>query len=243
MLSPEESKIIEILCLCKPVNHPLIETLIESLGMEVSELLEKAGFYELGIFKLADFTPKLAEGDFRKRKTTSLRAIRYFPNIRFLELADNELSDLVGVENCTQIIHLKAADNQLTSLAGIEKLTGLKALVCSNHPFKFSVSKKKYLELLQLKDTGNRLKNLSGIENCTQLQTLFCGNNQLTNLSGIENCLKLRHLDCSNNQLTDLSPLYQLSSLKKLHIEGNPDLTESEITRFRQHQPNCKLIC
>jgi len=72
---------------------------------------------------------------------------------------------------------------------------------------------------------------------------LECANNQLSDLSGIVNCNELFYLDCSNNQLTDLSPLYELSRLRELNIANNPNLTEAEIERFRQHKPNCEIIC
>jgi len=58
---------------------------------------------------------------------------------------NNQLTDLYGIENLTNLRQLICFNNQLTNLEGIESLTNLRYLKCSNN--RFTQEYKNYLKL------------------------------------------------------------------------------------------------
>jgi Leucine-rich repeat (LRR) protein len=72
--------------------------------------------------------------------------------LTFLDCANNQLTSLEGIENCTKLKTLYCDNNKLISLKGIENLTKLRWLSCHN----------------------NKLISLKEIENLTQLEWMHC---------------------------------------------------------------------
>ena len=62
---------------------------------------------------------------------------------------NNQLTNLEGIENLTNLKKLYCDNNQLTSLEGIENLTKLERLLCRRN--NFSEKYKRYLKKLKIK--------------------------------------------------------------------------------------------
>ncbi len=75
--------------------------------------------------------------------------------VKGLNLSNNQLTEVKGLEKLTQLTHLYLYDNQLTDVKGLEKLTQLKEL---------------YLY-------GNQLTDVKGLEKLTQLRNLSLRDN------------------------------------------------------------------
>ena len=106
-----------------------------------------------------------------------------YDQITQLNCSNNQLTNLEGIENLTNLVYLSCWNNQLTSLEGIENLIDLEYLSCER----------------------NQLTSLDGIENLINLKYLYCQNNQLTSLEGIEKLTNLQIISCRDNQF---SPKY-----------------------------------
>ena len=223
MLTSEQSNILALLCSCQPDNIALAEELAKGLNINILEILKQEGFFELGIEKPSSFHPRLLEGNFigilYSPPLKSLKAIQHFPQLTHLDCSYNTTAKLKGIEFLPKLTYFRCAHNNLKHLEALKNCTQLQILDCYY----------------------NKLTNLTGLENCTELLSLTCSRNKLSNLKGLENCTQLQILDCHENKLTDLSALYQLPKLRMLDIYKNPSLSNSQIARFRQHQPNCEL--
>jgi len=64
----------------------------------------------------------------------------------------------------------------------------------------------------------------------------------ITDISPLANHEKLLDLNLATNDVTDLSPLYSCPNLQRLWISSNPNLTEEEIEKLRQHLPDCEVV-
>ena len=100
-------------------------------------------------------------------------------NVTFLNVSNQNISDLTGIEDFTAITYLNCSGNQLTSL-NVSQNNALTVLFCYN----------------------NQLTSLD-ISNNTALTDLRCYNNQLTSLDLSQNTT-LYVLHCEGNQLTSL---------------------------------------
>jgi Leucine-rich repeat (LRR) protein len=118
-----------------------------------------------------------------------------------LNLYDNQLTDVKGLEKLTQLTYLDLRRNRLTDVKGLEKLTQLKTL---------------YLSV-------NKLTDVTGLEKLTQLKMLSFILNKLTDVAGLENLTNLTVLDIRYNP--DLTKA-QIDELKKAlpncKINSNP---------------------
>ena len=103
--------------------------------------------------------------------------------IKEINCSSNQLTNLEGIENLTNLTHLYCSNNQLTDLEGIENLRKLKHLNCHY----------------------NQLTALPDLSANTALQYLNCKNNQLTILPDLSANISLQSFSCSNNQLINLN--------------------------------------
>ena len=124
-----------------------------------------------------------------------------FEKVTRLDLYNNQLTSVKGLEKLTKLKELFLSDNQLTSVKGLEKLTQLKELYLSN----------------------NQLTDVKGLEKLTQLEKLHLTNNQLTDVRGLEKLTQLKVLYLSDNPDLTKAQIAELQkALPKCKIRSNP---------------------
>ena len=117
-----------------------------------------------------------------------------------LNLMDNGISSLSGIEHFTALTELVCAKNQLTKL-DVSKNIKLESLTCSNNQLtELDVSKN--TELTSLRCSDNQLTELD-VSKSTVLTLFFCDGNQLKKLDVSKNTV-LRNFACGGNQLSEL---------------------------------------
>ena len=124
--------------------------------------------------------------------------------LKELNLANNQLIKIEGLEKLTKLNWMNLYSNKLTKIEGLEKLTQLKVLLLSN----------------------NQLTKIEGLESLKMLHTLTLSNNQLTKTEGLELLHQLRILWLSNNKITKIEGLEKfiglLEHLEEIDIRNNP---------------------
>ena len=126
-----------------------------------------------------------------------------------LDVSNNNIADLTGIEDFIALIDLSCDSNQLTSL-DVSNNTALITLYCySNQLTSLDVSNN--AALIYLICFNNQLTSLD-VSNNTALTFLSCNENQLTSLD-VSNNTALTELYCAFNQLTSLD------------VSANPALT------------------
>jgi len=137
-------------------------------------------------------------------------------NVIHLNISQNNISDLTGIADFTDLQQLNCASNQLTSLDVSHNLA-LQTLNCSNNQLtNLNTSQNTALHTLNCFD--NQLTSLNVSQN-TALQTLDCYENQLTSLNVSQNTV-LESLACGFNQITELD-VSQNTSLTSLSCHYN----------------------
>ena len=143
------------------------------------------------------------------------------PQLESLRASDNKITSLHALGNLKRLKWLNVCNNKLENLEGIEELTSLESLYAeSNQIKKISLS----MELPKLKNLDlsyNQLTDVKGIERMHQIEDLHLSDNQLTNLKGIKKLKNLRELDLSANQLKNLKGIENLNKLEWLLAEKN----------------------
>ncbi len=186
-----------------------------------------------------------------------------------LDLKQNELTDVKGLENLTQLQNLHLDWNKLTNedlkpltgltnlrwlglggipplgdltpLGGLAKLEQLQ-LAYDRLTNISSLSRLKELKTIDLSATSltdEQLEHLSGL---TKLTALDLRQNRLTDVSALAGLTQLAYLTLNDNQLTDASPLMTLKKLKRLNLNNNSELTKVQIDELQKALPNCIII-
>lgn len=151
----------------------------------------------------------------------SLKGLKYFTELKILNLENNLVTDL-DVSKNVKLIQLNASNNKLNAL-DISKNTELAHLYCSENRIKIldiskntkltefvcaanlleelKVSKNPNLEILNC--STNRIKDLDVSENI-QLVNLLCGSNELDKLD-VSMLNNLRELECMDGKISKLN--------------------------------------
>jgi Leucine-rich repeat (LRR) protein len=151
--------------------------------------------------------------------------------VTYIDLYDNGITNLKGIEFFTALTYLDCSFNQLTSL-DVSKNTALENLDCyDNQLTSLDVSKNTMLEYFYCH--CNELTSLN-VSNNTALKTLWCQYNQLSTLDVSTNTA-LKNLICDSNQLTKLDVSKNMAltelgcsinQLNTLDVSKNTALTE-----------------
>ena len=146
-----------------------------------------------------------------------------------LFLPYQNITDLTGIEDFTELTNLDCSQNQLIHL-DVTQNKNLTSLNCSlNHLTNLDVTQNAHLQFLYCE--SNNLNSLDTSQN-PDLLILSCNSNQISNLDVTQNPY-LTELKCYNNQLNnldishnpDLTYFYcDINNLTNLDISHNPNL-------------------
>ena len=162
--------------------------------------------------------------DVSNKNISNLDGIRFFPNLKYLDCYNNQLTSLDVSQN-TALQKLYCNQNQLTEL-DVSQNPALQMLLCyENQLSSLDVSQNAALQYLDCAD--NQLTSLDVSQN-TALKTLYCDDNQLTSLDVSKNTA-LAELSCGYNQLSSLD-VSQNTALKNLYCNQN-QLTELDVSQ------------
>ncbi len=124
-----------------------------------------------------------------------------YEKVKALNLENNQLTSVEGLEKLTQLTSLPLNDNQLTDVKDLEKLTHLRVLNLYN----------------------NQLTSVTGLEKLDQLTRLTLNDNQLTDVKDLEKLTQLTRLRLKDNpSLTKAQIAGLQKALPKCQIESNP---------------------
>jgi len=168
-----------------------------------------------------------------------IRGIRRLKHLKSLDLSNNMITDIHGLEKCKNLTRLKLKGNPLPKEL-LDKLGGLKVDGNARKPKRFveycqnnetndvQTVRVKGMEFdifngeLYLKYLGiEELSEIEGLQQLKDLKLLDLSYNELTNVKGLENFTSLRVLNLQNNRLLDTIGLEKLVKLEELRLYRN----------------------
>ena len=157
-----------------------------------------------------------------------------------IEVNNNNIQSLKGIEFFTAMTMLSFINTQLTSL-DVSQNTALEYLHCPYNQL-ISLDVSGCTSLTQLDCNNNQLTSLD-VSGCTSLKFLSCQINCLTSLNVSKN-MALTTLDCNTNQLTSLD-VSKNTALKTLYCYDNLLLSldvsqNTSLTHLECHQNKIK---
>ena len=175
--------------------------------------------------------------DLNHRGIHAIENLEKLKNLRRLSLADNEISQIQGLEN-TLLEELVLDENKITKFEGLSKLVFLKKLDLGKNKICKFENLDSLIHLTQLSIEDNEISSLNGLKALKNLMELYACSNRIGNLKEIQHLKslpKLIILDLSGNSLCRqknyrLYCVYYLRKLKVLDGIG-VDVNEQQSAR------------
>ncbi|MCW3106010.1 MAG: small GTP-binding protein [Segetibacter sp.] len=136
-------------------------------------------------------------------------------------MSSNQLTEIKGLEQLTQLIKLDLSSNKFTEIKGLEQLTQLTKLDLRSNKFTEIKGLETGTQLTELNLNSNKLTEIKGLEKLTQLTNLRLYDNQLTEIKGLEKLTQLTDLVLGLNRLIEIQGLEPLTQLKSLYLNNN----------------------
>ncbi len=104
----------------------------------------------------------------------------YFPSLQRITLVGCGLTTIKGQTSCEHLIYLNLKENKLTSLDGLQNFRNLKELfVCNNEITSFENHLAKLTGLQALWAGENKIRSLDGVDHLRSLRNLNMGGNKI----------------------------------------------------------------
>ncbi|CAH7669434.1 protein phosphatase 1 regulatory subunit 7 [Phakopsora pachyrhizi] len=139
-----------------------------------------------------------------------------------LDLYDNQISKIQGLQNLTSLKSLDLSFNVLRKIENLESLSSLKTLYLIQNKITHIESLESLSETLTSLELGsNRIRQISQLDSLKNLTELWLGKNKISKLEGLSELKNLRSLSIQSNRITELENLEELINLEELYISHN----------------------
>ncbi|MCJ1468705.1 hypothetical protein MMC07_007335 [Pseudocyphellaria aurata] len=156
--------------------------------------------------------------------------------LRELDLYDNVISRVKGLESLTRLTSLDLSFNRIKHIKNIGHLKELKDLYLVQNKIQTIEGLEGLEKLRNLELAANRIREIENLETLSGLEELWLGKNKITQMKNLDSLRSLKILSIQSNRLSEISGLSGLSNLEELYISHNI-LTEvsglEENTRLR----------
>ncbi|KAK1071409.1 protein phosphatase regulatory subunit Sds22 [Friedmanniomyces endolithicus] len=197
------------------VQHSRVST-IPALHLERFKRLRRLCLRQNSIQRI-ELPPELAstleELELYDNLVKHIDGLEDFKQLQILDISYNKLKHIKNLAHLTKLHHLYFVQNRLSNIENLEALT----------------------ELVYLELGANRIREIQGLETLTKLEHLWLGQNRITELKGLNTLTHLRTLSIQANRLTSLSGLEALPQLTELYVSDN------RITSLEPLRANAKL--
>lgn len=154
-----------------------------------------------------------------------------------LDLSNSQIKhigDIKGLDEIKELKFLNLSNNQLSDLTSLERLLNLKVLNLAYNNIR-SIHELGNLEALEyLNLSNNAITDLTGISKLTKLKTLNLSNNQLSNVEELNSLENLKKIYLQGNNIEQSS---QTRLQESLGVE-----VERPIVKIRQRAPSGSSI-
>lgn len=138
-----------------------------------------------------------------------------------LDLYDNHLKKIDGVEELVNLTKLDLSYNNIRKIEKLDKLVKLEYLyLCSNKISKIE-NLQAQVNLISLELGANRIRVIENLPAAENLKELHLATNKISKIENIPKYDKLRVLTLQENRLSKVENLEHLSSIEEIYLGGN----------------------
>ena len=199
----------------KSINDPITP---EEMGKLGRFSVRRRGIRELTGLQ---FATNLSWLDLQENQISDISPVAPLIKLQVLWLDDNDVSDILPVTGLSELVELGFNRNRVSDLSPVAGLTKLEELHFKNNNISDISAAARLINLKSLYFSANNISDISPIARLTSLKGLDFDGNNVSSLSPIAGFVNLEHLGIGHNNLFDLSPIAGLINLKFLYFSAN----------------------
>lgn len=163
----------------------------------------------------------------------NLQGIEYFTNLQELNISGNQVDNLEPLSKLRSLTILDVSNNDLQNVNGLAAMPSLEQLFIHNNNIKTIEPLRELGHLRILNMEKNNINSIAPLTNSAYLEEIYMNDNQVRSIESITTMGELNTLDASYNLIEDISSLEQSQKLKDLlYLEGNPILEYDPLLAF-----------
>ncbi len=155
------------------------------------------------------------------RNITDLTGLEYCTNLTKLDLCYNQISDISLLASLPSLRSLNLGGNSISGITPLASLTNLTSLRLDDNQISDISLLASFTNLTILWLDHNRISDISPLASLTELTLLYLNENQISDISPLASLTNLFDLRLRQNQISDISPLASLTSLLVLNLSEN----------------------
>lgn len=193
-----------------PIEPRIVTFPDKNLETVIREALGKPSGGEILSTELAQLT----ELRIQYRGVSDLTGLEYCTNLTFLDIRGEPVTDISPLFALTNLTHLALVDNhQISDLSPLSNLFKLEWLAIEVTPLEDISPLSNLINLKILGLAGNQIRDISPLVKLTRLTSLCLQDNEISDISVLSHLRNLTDLRLTQNQVDDISPLVKNSGL------------------------------
>ena len=176
----------------------------------IQEKLGKPGGEDILKSELENMTGELNANN---RNISNLEGLQYCTQLGELILENNKISDLSQLQGLVELRYLSVSKNQVSDVSSLENLINLSRLILNNNKIEDISSLSKLTKLRYLSFSVNKVENIEAVRNMVNLKSLLFASNNVSNIEPVNYLVNLTELWIQGNHISDISPVRELVNL------------------------------
>ncbi|RHZ57847.1 hypothetical protein CDV55_103759 [Aspergillus turcosus] len=198
------------------------EDLLEDEDPETQEIdLVHCRITSIPALRLERF-PKLERICLRQNQITRIDfPSEIAPTLRELDLYDNLISHVKGLDEFRDLTSLDLSFNKIKHIKNISHLVNLTDLYFVQNRISKIEALEGLTKLRNLELGANRIREIENLDTLTSLEELWLGKNKITEMKNLDALSNLRIISIQSNRLTSITGLSSLKNLEELYLSHN----------------------
>lgn len=141
--------------------------------------------------------------------------------LRLLNYQHNQIRQIENISSLSYLVFLDLSDNCLEKINGLDGLTNLRVLMLSRNRIKIIEGLTSLIHLDVLDLSGNEICEICNLKHLQELHVLNLSSNLIGRLKGVKDLESLIELNLSKNNVTCLEEVDLLPKLQRLFLSHN----------------------
>ncbi|ESZ98943.1 putative protein phosphatase 1 regulatory subunit SDS22 [Sclerotinia borealis F-4128] len=211
------------------------EDLLDDYPLDTEEIdLVHARISSIPSLRLSRF-PQIQRLCLRQNTITTIEDLsRLSLTLTDLDLYDNLIAHIRGLEELTHLTSLDLSFNKLKHIKKISHLISLTDLYFVQNKLTLIENLDGLSKLRNLELAANRIREIQGLHTLVSLEELWLGKNKIVEIKNLDALQNLKILSIQSNRIREITGLDKLASLEELYISHNALTTLSGLESCSQ---------
>lgn len=173
----------------------------------------------------------------------TIGGVTFKSNVTQLDLSGKGITDISELSKCEDLEKLDLRGNSISDITPLMDIPGLKWLCIKNNRVSDLRPLMGLTRLTYLDAQNNKISSISSVASLGSIQYLYLGKNPVTSFAPLRECTNLLELGLEGTGVKDkdLSYLSSHTSLARLYLENNAELTKTAVDALQKAIPGCKI--